>query len=103
MTRAMVIRTAGDAQIATALAEGMNAVELQRVRRECARLQAQVGVRRYCDDMRWERTRRRMAKKYAVKPVGRVRGAILGVWGLLWLGIDAAYRKLDAWNRGDKR
>lgn len=99
MTRAMVIRTAGDAQIATALAEGMNAVELQRVRRECAKLQAQVGVRRYCDDMRWERTKRRLARKYAVKPVGRVRGAILGVWGLLWLGVDEASNYLREWNR----
>ena len=85
MTRAMVIRTAGDAQIATALAEGMNAVELQRVRRECAKLQAQVGVRRYCDDMRWERTRRRLARKYKVEPVGRIRGALLGVVGMIVL------------------
>ena len=99
MTRALVIRTAGDAQIAHAVAEGMNAVELQRVRRECARLQAQVGVRRYCEDKRWRQTRRRLARKYAVKPVGPVRGAILGVWGGLWLALDNMYRRLSRWNR----
>lgn len=99
MTKALVIRTSGDAQLAGAIAEGMNAVELERVRMECARLQAQVGVRRYADDMRWERTQRRLARKYKVKPVGRVRGAILGVWGGLWLAVDNTYKRLSAWNR----
>ena len=85
MTRAMVIRTAGDAQIAGAVADGMNAVELQRVRAQYMALMARDGVRRYGDDVRWERTRRRLARKYKVEPVGRVRGALLGVVGMIVL------------------
>lgn len=92
------IKTA-DPRMAAGIAEGAATVELRAVKAEYAQLQARDAVRRQADEKRWRRTRRRLARKYSVKPVGRVEGAILGVWALLWLGIDGAYRYLSAWNR----
>lgn len=89
----------GDPKFGAAIAEGAATVELRAVKAEYARLQAVDAIRREGDDRRWERTRRRLARKYSTKPVGRVRGAFLGVWGLLWYGIYAAYDYLSAWNR----
>ena len=92
------IRTS-DPRMAAGIAEGANAVALQALRSEYDKLRAVNGVRRQADEKRWKRTQRRLARKYSVKPVGRVEGAILGAWALLWLGIDGAYRYLSAWNR----
>lgn len=99
MTRAIVVRTAGDARLAGAIAEGMNAVELRRVRAHCAMLEARDGVRRYGDDKRWQKTRKRLARKYRVEPVGRVRRVILGVWGGIWLGMYNVSERLMEMNR----
>jgi hypothetical protein len=89
----------GDPKMGAAIAEGAATVELRTVKAEYAKLQAKDAVRREGDDRRWERTKRRLARKYSTKPVGRVRGAILGVWGLLWLEV-AEWRKFFAdWNR----
>ena len=63
MNRALVIRTAGDAEIAAAISEGINAVELRNVRAEYAKLQARDGVRCEGDERRWQRTKRRLARK----------------------------------------
>lgn len=85
--------------MALGLREGAATVELRTVKAEYAKLQAKDAVRSEADKKRWERTRRRLAKKYSTKPVGRVRGAILGVWGLLWLEV-AEWRQFFAdWNR----
>lgn len=95
----ITIKTA-DTQIAEAIAEGAAAVELRAVKAEYAKLQAKDAVRSEADKKRWERTRRRLARKYTTRPVGRLRGAILGVWGLLWLEV-AEWRQFFAdWNRG---
>jgi hypothetical protein len=85
--------------MALGLSEGANAVELRAVKEELGKLQAREGVRAEAANRRWERQRRRLARKYSTEPVGRVRGAFLGVWGLLWYGIYAAYDYLSAWNR----
>ena len=92
------IKTA-DPRFAIGLSEGANAVALRAVEAENRRLKAVDGVRREADDRRWERTRRRLARKYTVKPVGRARGAILGAWGLLWLEVAEWVRYFSAWNR----
>lgn len=76
--------TTNDPRFAVGLTEGTNAIELRRVSAENERLKAREGVRRQGDDRRWQRTQRRLARKYSVKPVGRARGAILGAWALVW-------------------
>lgn len=86
--------------MALGLTEGVNAVELRMVKREFAKLQARDGVRAEADKRRWERTRRRLAKKYTTKPVGRLRGAILGVWGMLWLEVYEWRQYFERINRG---
>ena len=98
MAQTVEIKTS-DPRFRLGLSEGANATALRAVEAENRQLKARDGVRRRADDRRWERTQRRLARKYTVKPVGRVRGAIMGVWGLLWLGVDEAYKRLSAWNR----
>ena len=85
--------------MALGLTEGANAVELRTVKSEFAKLQARDAVRTQADNRRWERTRRRLARKYATRPVGRLHGAALGVWALLWLGVAEWVRYFQAWNR----
>jgi hypothetical protein len=85
--------------MALGLTEGAATVELRAVKAEYARLQAVDAVRREGDDRRWERTRRRLARKYSTKPVGRARGAILGVWALLWLSVSDTFDWFRTWNR----
>lgn len=94
----ITIKTA-DPQMAEAIAEGAATVELRTVKEELGKMKAREGVRAEAENTRWKRTQRRLARKYSTEPVGRVRGAFLGVWGLLWYGIYAAYDYLSAWNR----
>lgn len=77
----------GDTRMGAAIAEGAATTELRAVKAEYARLQAVDAIRREGDDRRWERTRRRLARKYSTKPVGRVRGAVLTVWACVWLAL----------------
>lgn len=86
--------------MALGLTEGAATVELRAVREELGKLQARDGVRAEADKRRWERTRRRLARKYTTRPVGRLRGAILGVWGLLWLEVDEWRQYFERINRG---
>ena len=91
--------TTNDPRFAVGLSEGTNAIELQRVSAENERLKAREGIRAEADARRWKRTQRRLARKYSVKPVGRAGGAILGVWGLLWLTVADVYNWMAKWNR----
>lgn len=77
------IKTA-DPRMAAGIAEGAATVALRTMEAENRRLKAVDGVRRQGDEKRWQRTQRRLARKYTVKPVGRARGAILGAWALVW-------------------
>lgn len=90
----------GDPRMGAAIAEGAATVELRAVKAEYAKLQARDAVRSEADKKRWERTRRRLARKYSTKPVGRARGAILGVWALLWLEVAEWRQYFENWNRG---
>lgn len=89
----------GDPTMGAAIAEGAATVELRTVKAEYAKLQAKDAVRSEADKKRWERTKRRLARKYSTKPVGRVRGAILGVWGLLWLEVAEWRKFFEDWNK----
>lgn len=97
MTRALVIY--GDSQIGGAIADGLTARELALVRSELRQMQALDGVRRYGDSRRWSDVQTELADKYSTRPTGRVRGAILAAWALLWTAIYAEYARLSAWNR----
>ena len=77
------IKTA-DPRMAAGIAEGAATVALRTMERENRQLKAREGVRARADEKRWQRTQRRLARKYTVKPVGRARGAILGAWALVW-------------------
>lgn len=106
MNRAIVVKTYGDQQIAGAIVDGMNrvpainAAELETVKAECARLQAVNGVRAVGDQKRWNKTRKKLTRKYSVKPVGRLYGAILGAWALLWVSLLGWVEYFREWNRG---
>ena len=99
MNRATVIRAHGNPEIAGAIADGMRATELRMVRAQYARLEAVNGVRCEADDRRWERTKKRLAKKYTVEKPGRAYEIVVGAWALVWYGIYAVAEKLRAWNR----
>lgn len=97
MTRALVIY--GDPALGGALAAGVTTRELDIARAELRKMQARDGVRRYGDTRRWQRTQKRLARKYSTRPTGRARGAILGAWALTWLWVLGWYEYLSAWNR----
>ena len=98
MSRTVEIKTA-DPRMAAAIAEGASVVELRAVKAENEKLHAKDGVRAIADEKRWQRTRKRLARKYYTPPMNPVRGAILTVWAMLWLGIFNIYDQLSAWTR----
>lgn len=81
-------------------APAINAAELETVRAENVRLKALTGVRSYGDSVRLETACKALAVKYSVKPVGRLYGAILGAWALLWYEVAQWAKYFKAWNRG---
>lgn len=105
MNRAIVVKTYGDSDIAGAIVDGMNkapainAAELETVRAENVRLKALTGVRSYGDSVRLETACKALAVKYSTKPVGRLYGAILGLWALLWWEVVQWVEYFKAWNR----
>ena len=105
MNRAIVVKTYGDSEIAGAIVDGMsrapaiNAAELETVRAENVRLKALTGVRSYGDSVRLETACKALAVKYSIKPVGRLYGAVLGFWALLWVGLLGWVEYFREWNR----
>lgn len=93
MKRAIVVKLYGDADMAAQIAEPMTKVipvddgRMQMVIAENKRLNALNGVRSYGDSVRFESVSKALAIKYAIKPVGRVRGAVLTCWACLWLAL----------------
>ena len=106
MNRAIVIKTAGDPEIAGAIVDGitkkvipLDADELATVKAECARLKARDGVRRSKEDDEWPAIRDGMAVKFGCKTHGPVYNNILLAWAIMWLVIFECFRRLQAWNR----
>lgn len=97
MNRALVIY--GDTQIGSAIADGLTARELAVVREELRKVQARDGVRQYGDRVRWQDVSGALAAKYSTRTHGRLYGAVLGAWALVWLAIFGAFAYLQAWNR----
>ena len=77
----------GDPRMGAAIAEGAAVVELREVREELGRVKAREGVRAEAENRRWERTKRRLARKYSTEPMGRLYGAILVGWACVWLAL----------------
>lgn len=104
--RAVVVRMYGDADMATQIADPMTKVipvddgRMQMVIAENKRLTALNGVRSYGDSVRWQTVADALAVKYQSKRHGRLYGAILGVWALIWLTLIGMADYLTAWNRG---
>lgn len=106
MARALIIKQYGDPQICGAIVDGMtkrvyqlNEDELATVKAELAKLRRKDAIRAWGDEIRFQAARAALAIKYSTDAPGRLYEAILGAWGLLWLGIFTAYAKLAAWNR----
>ena len=104
MTRALVIKTYGDPAWSEPMAEVLKPKQISReeleiVKAECERLKAVNGVRAIADEKRWNKTRKKLARKYTVRPVTPARGAFLLVWALSWLVILECFRRLQAINR----
>lgn len=106
MTRAVVIKTAGDPAMAGAIVDGMtqrviplNQDELAMVKAECARLRAKDAVRAYGDAVRYKAACSELEARYYTPQHGRVYEAVTGAWALLWAIIFGAYDYLSAWNR----
>jgi len=89
-----------DPRMIAGIADGANAVALREAKAENKQLKARDGVRREADEKRWKSTKRKLARKYRVRPVGKARGAILGAWALLWLDILGWYDYFKRLNRG---
>jgi hypothetical protein len=105
MKRAVVVKMYGDVDMATQIADPMTKVipvddsRMQMVIAENKRLTALNGVRSYGDSVRFESVSKALAIKYAVKPVGRVRGAVLTAWACLWMAVYNMGEYLVEWNR----
>ena len=106
MTKALVIKSVGDPEIAGAIIDGitksviqLDEGEMAAAKAEVARLRDKNGLRAYGDQKRLRTARREMAIKYSTKPVGRMTGAILGLYGLVCLLVASAYEQLATWNR----
>ena len=115
MTRAVVIKTYGDPEIAGAIVQAidnrvipLDSAELAAVKAELAavkaakrRQDARDGVRAAGDDKRWLAIQEDMARNYAVRQPGKVRGTLLGIWALMWMDLLEIYRYMARWNRGE--
>lgn len=108
MNRGVVIKMYGDQQIAGAIADGMaqaldaQSVEIvkreihdQRVQRSLLRVA--VNNTKTAQDYACMTAKARGNYEYTSEH-GRLYGAILGLWGLLWLVIFEIYDYMSAWN-----
>lgn len=94
MTRAVVIRSIGDRDIADAIVDGMtqrviplDEGQLEAVTTELELYKARLAVRIQGDYRRTQRARRERLKAYSAKPVSGAHGVILTAWGMLCMGV----------------
>ena len=77
----------------------LNADDYALMREELAKLRTEQGLRAWGDTRRFKAVKRELARKYTVKPVKGLKGAILGVYGLYLETVRYCYERLSAWNR----
>ena len=105
MKKCVVVKLYGNMEDAPKIVEPFTKVipvddgRMQMVIAENRRLNALNGVRAYGDSVRFESVSKALAIKYAVKPVGRVRGAVLTAWACLWMAVYSMAEYLMEWNR----
>lgn len=99
--RALVIRTAGDPEIAGAIVDGMtrqviplNSAELDAMREELKKLRAREGTRQYRQRKDWSETSLELQRKYGVKPHSDIYKGVLIVWTLTCLTVTECARRL---------
>lgn len=104
MTKAIVIKTAGDPGFSGVMVDGMmrsmaymGAGEPAIIRGEFERLRAQPLRRGHRKPVKT--SRRERARKYTTKPNGRAYDVILGFYGLICLGVHEMYVRLAEWKR----
>lgn len=113
MTKGVVIKLYGDQQIAGAIADGMtkalDAQSVEVVKREICDQRVQRSLLRVAvNNTKTDEDYACMTAKARATMVtntkhGRLYGAILGAWGLLWYCISCAYDYLSAWNREPRK
>jgi len=106
MSRALVVTTYGDPEIAGPLVEGvtrrvirLDEGQLAAVKAELVRYKDMHELRVYGDQKRLRNARKELARKYSVKRHGRLYDTILGVYGLFVLSVVTAATRLSEWNR----
>ena len=104
--RAVVIKTAGNPEIAGAIVDGitqnvtpLNADELAVVKAEYAKLQAAYGVMKPRDDKYWKDKINALDTKYKPEPDGKVKEAITIAWATVWAFIQDWFAYFQRWNR----
>jgi len=100
VSRALVIRTAGDPAMAGAIVDGMTRNIVQSgdraiIRGEFEKLR-ETSMRREKRKKPAKTPRYVRERKYTSKPHGRAYNAIIGAWGLLWYILYG----VTAWKRG---
>lgn len=109
MRQGVVVKLYGDRQIAGAIADGMSraldAQSIEVVKREIHEQQVQRSLLRVAvnntktaEDYACMTAKARYDYEYN-RQHGRLYGAVLGLWGLLWVVIYEIYDYLSAWNR----
>ena len=109
MSRGVVIKLYGDQHIAGAIADGMtkalDAERIEVVKREIrdqrvqrSLLRVAVGNSKTAQDYACMTAKARGDYEYTPEH-GRLYGAILGLWGLLWVVVHEAYTYLSEINR----
>lgn len=109
MQRGVVIKMYGDEQIAGAIADGMTKAldaecievvkrEIQEQRVQRSLLRVAVNNTKTAQDYACMTAKARGDYEYT-RSHGRMYGAILGLWGLLWVVVYGIYDYLSAWNR----
>lgn len=117
MSRALVVVTHGDREwsepMAGAIVEGVTRrvipldsqelaavkAELAAVKAEKRRQDARDGVRDAGDEKRWAAVKADLEHTYRVRRPGRVRGALLVGWAMIWAVIYGGAEALTTWDR----
>ena len=110
MQRGVVLKLYGDAQISGAIADGMARalpkeqievveaeIDRQRIQRSLVRVAANNS--KTPEDYACMTAKTRWDYRWIYRKHGRLYGAILGLWGLLWMVVAEVYDYFSAWNR----
>lgn len=100
--RAVVIKTAGDPDIAGAIVEGMTRSSWvnSRERAELSRLMAQINVRRFRRDRDWWLVQAELAKRYSIRRKSAIGEYALIAWAFGSLFVVTCAKRFWAFLKG---